>query len=540
MFIFRYFIFLALITSSFCTLSRPTENWYMIIENNIDNEYFVTSVDLDYRFTGPSQLSKYAANNISIGYMGKNEMHISPTTKIYMDVWLVDSPVDYPYIGNRCMVGNGCPNSYIAPDVVAKDGFYHLYQEKTVRESNYVRPAFSQSFYEYLKNKSINGSDTFHLYTCYTRNDYDINNNQTCQDVGGKTENLDLTATKVAHLKLKSTNALQEIFVDSNGNPILGLGSKFCEIATINKQNGVMCALGEYDFKGSIDSFGSSKLGIRVNVSPTIMNNKLISKNDLLIGNGNNKWQTFDDNTSSITNYLKLTDLLGQSDDKIYIFMANSFLKKIIDNKIDLSRSQDMFTFLFKNNVAPQSGYYEFTPSNTLIIKPRDYGISIVSKDLVSKPHREGKVGDKEPPLLFDYIVTTSAFRQADKITASVEGPQTTIRGQPYCLFTSKDKKINVPFSAYLSYTNERGQKISARSACNNAPVDLKDALWTETTWPYPYHLEGYFYRTDLQLSFPMNEGTSLYSLEGEDWIGVVEASGYVNVFAEWSGPDIH
>ena len=37
-----------------------------------------------------------------------------------------------------------------------------------------------------------------------------------------------------------------------------------------------------------------------------------------------------------------------------------------------------------------------------------------------------------------------------------------------------------------------------------------------------------------------MNEGTSLFSMEGEDWIGVVEASGYVNVFAEWSGTDIY
>ena len=68
----------------------------------------------------------------------------------------------------------------------------------------------------------------------------------------------------------------------------------------------------------------------------------------------------------------------------------------------------------------------------------------------------------------------------------------------------------------------------------------LKEALWMQTTWPYPYQLEGYFYRTYLQLTFPMNEGTSLFSMEGEDWIGVVEASGYVNVFAEWSGTGVH
>ena len=122
----------------------------------------------------------------------------------------------------------------------------------------------------------------------------------------------------------------------------------------------------------------------------------------------------------------------------------------------------------------------------------------------------------------------------------AVEGPQVTLRGQPYCLFSSRDKKINVPFSAYLTYTNESGSKVKTRTACDNVPISIKEALWTQTTWPYPYQLEGYFYRTDLQLTFPMNEGTSLFSMEGEDWIGVVEASGYVNVFAEWSGTDVH
>ena len=149
-------------------------------------------------------------------------------------------------------------------------------------------------------------------------------------------------------------------------------------------------------------------------------------------------------------------------------------------------------------------------------------------------------MGDKEPPLTFDYIVTTSAFRQANKITAAVEGPKTTIRGQSYCLFSSKDKKINVPFSAYLTYTDEGGSKVKNRTACDNVPISIKEALWTKTTWPYPYQLEGNFYRTDLQLTFPMNESASLFSMEGEDWIGVVEARGYVNVFAEWSGTDIH
>ena len=34
-------------------------------------------------------------------------------------------------------------------------------------------------------------------------------------------------------------------------------------------------------------------------------------------------------------------------------------------------------------------------------------------------------------------------------------------------------QKINVPFSAYLSYLPPKWTKISARSACNNVPIDL-------------------------------------------------------------------
>ena len=67
----------------------------------------------------------------------------------------------------------------------------------------------------------------------------------------------------------------------------------------------------------------------------------------------------------------------------------------------------------------------------------------------------------------------------------------------PY--LTLKIKKINVPFSAYLTIPMKVKKK---RTACDNVPISIKEALWTQTTWPYPYQLEGYFYRTDLQLTF--------------------------------------
>lgn len=85
-----------------------------------------------------------------------------------------------------------------------------------------------------------------------------------------------------------------------------------------------------------------------------------------------------------------------------------------------------------------------------MIIKPRDYGISIIPADFNPNQSKTGKVGNDEPPIEFNYIVTTSGPRQADAITAKVEGPMTTLKGQPYCLFSSNDDKLKVPFSAYL------------------------------------------------------------------------------------------
>ncbi|MDE4771644.1 hypothetical protein PXW85_26915, partial [Klebsiella pneumoniae] len=42
-----------------------------------------------------------------------------------------------------------------------------------------------------------------------------------------------------------------------------------------------------------------------------------------------------------------------------------------------------------QNTTSPESGWYEFSTSNTLIIKPRDFSISIISDEYTSAPSRE-------------------------------------------------------------------------------------------------------------------------------------------------------
>ena len=521
---------LLLFATFFCKASEF--NFPIIfIENNIDNEYFIAPPTATPRFSGANVFTKYSLDQQdSLGYMGYTG---GPGTNDYLDIWLENSPIRSPFVGQRCMRNaTACPkDGMLKADYILDNGAYHIPITTTSGGAGTARGIFSDSMYHFIKQLSIGTTQTLDYFFCYTKKDYDPKLGQTCQSINGKTNNHIFHVTKTGHMTLKSTNALQEIFVDSNGNAILGLGSKFCENTVIGKQEGIMCALVDYDFKGEIDK--KFNIDIILKLNPILGNLNSTANKALMIGDGDNYWVVGKSGAD-------MEKIIHSGNGEIYLFMGKAFLKDIIDRKVDLSKSQELFTFLIDNKNLSQSGYYEFTPSNTLIIKPRDYGISIVSKEMINKPYREGKVGDKEPPLTFDYIVTTSAFRQANKITAAVEGPQITLRGQSYCLFSSKDKKINVPFSAYLTYTDQRGSKVKTRTACDNVPISIKEALWTQTTWPYPYQLEGYFYRTDLQLTFPMNEGTSLFSMEGEDWIGVVEASGYVNVFAEWSGTDVH
>ncbi|OAT45150.1 CFA/I fimbrial minor adhesin [Proteus hauseri ATCC 700826] len=519
-------LFLMLTLFSTFSYSAVTyKNSIVFIENNIDNEYFITPKTTDPRFSGANVFTKYSATNqLSLGYMGYGG---SIPLYNYFDIWLENSPIKMPFIGNRCWrTYKDCPADGVQrPQQMLNDGMYRAYMNTHGGEAGIPRGIFSDSFYQYIRQLPIGAVELFNYFSCYTKKDYNPSLGETCRSVKGTVYEQSFAITKEGHIKLKSTNALQEIFVDSEGNAILGLGSKFCDLG----KDEVICKMVDYNFSGS--AFSSMYLSMKVDTATLKFTP---APSDIYLSSAGVAPLYYYSSTTSVPLLMKI------GDGGVYVHFKKSFLKKLIQRNVDLSKSQDLFTFSFTNTAVPQSGFYEFTPSNTIIIKPRDYGVSIVSKDLVNKPYREGKVGNKAPPLIFDYIITTSAFRQADKITASVEGPQTTIRGQPYCLFTSKDKKINVPFSAYLSYTSQNGQKISARSACNNAPVDLKDALWAQTTWPEPYQSEGSFYRTDLQLSFPMDEGVSLFSLEGEDWLGVVEASGYVNVFAEWTGPDVH
>lgn len=512
---------------SFASQATNVSNSYFFIENQVDGEYFITPQSTDPRFSGASVFTKYASSSqLSQGYMGYTNLFLSNS---YADIWLEDSPIARPFIGNRCMnSGSGCPSNGYLPGHIADDGVYHVEINTTTGEALYARGIFSSSSYEYFRNIAVGTAETYKYRFCSTRTDYDPAAGQSCSSVGGTQHSHDFTITKTGNLRLESTNALQEIFIDSNGNPSMGQGSQFCSVGYIGTVNGAICKLVSYQMQGST----LSPMRISMKVDTTSLGFTPAATTIRLSADGASNWVNYSATTAAST-------LLKAGDGGIYVFFSQTFLKNLIDQSVDMAHSENFFTFLFTSTVAPQSGYYEFSPSNTIILRPRDFGISITSKDLVANPQREGKVGSEESPIVFDYVVTTSGPRQADAITAQVSGPTEQKSGRPYCIFSSSDGKFRVPFSAYLAYTNDSGQTISSRSSCDDVPISLNAARWVETPWAEPYQDDGSFYRTDLSLSFPMNEANSMFTMEGEDWMGVVSATGEVKVTATWTGADI-
>ncbi|XDZ52327.1 hypothetical protein AB8Q18_04560 [Neisseriaceae bacterium CLB008] len=511
-------------------VAAVSENSFMFVENQVDNEYWVAPRKLDPRFSGANVFTKYPSRQDSLGYMQQSLNGM--TTAQYLDLWLENSPINAPFVGNRCRNGStNCPSSGVwVADHINSKGAFKIRQTSTVGESGNTRAIWSDNFYEYLRGLSINAPVTLQYNACRTRNEYNPSLGQTCASVGGTVREDQFTISKTTHVNLESTNALQELFIDSNGNPTIGLGSQLCTVGMVSNVNGAICKLVSYKLTGNEII---PQVDMYMKVNPIIGFTPSASSIRISGGQSGDAWYNYSTTTTDARNIIK------PGGDGVYVFFSNVFLKDLITRGVDLTNSKDFFTFSFDSSVNPQSGFYEFSPSNTILLRPRDYGISIVDKDLVLNPTRTGKVGNTEPPIEFEYIVSTSGPRQANEITAQVTGPvHRSNRGVNYCLFSSPDNKIQVPFSAFLSYVDATGRTIKERNSCGDEPMDILPARWEETPWSNAPQ-EGSFFRTHLKLTFPMNESSSLFSLSGEDWIGVVRAQGEVRVKAIWRGNDV-
>lgn len=518
-----------LVLTSIGVHAKDVNNQFVFIENENGAEYFITPESLEPRFSGANVFTRYGGDKQrSLGYMGSSGLL---ALNAWADIWIENSPINRPFIGNRCMnSASNCPaNGYIPAGYMAHDGIYHTMINTSSGEARYARGIFSDSAYAYFKDMHIGGVEIYKYKFCSTKNNYDPARGQTCASVGGEVTTHNFLITKAGHIRLESTNSLQEVLIDSNGKPSVGPGSQSCHIGYLNKDTGIVCKRISYELTGNT----LPKMRINMKVDETKVGFSPKPSSIMMSPDGMSNWQNY-----NATSHIE--DLFSSGRHGVYVFFSQTFLRQLINQGVDLTNSKDFFTFLFTNTAVPQSGFYEFSPSNSVTFSPRHYGISIVSRDLDPSPKREGRVGKAQPPIEFDYVVTTSGPRQADMVYAQVIGPTKMLNGQAYCIFSNPAGDLEVPFPASLSWTLANGKTTTEQANCDAYPKMLNTARWVQKPAANPSQSDGYDYSTDLKLTFPMDDPLSRTSLDGRNWSGTVSASGEVLVSATWTGDDIH
>ena len=509
---------------------------FVFVENNADDNFFVTPGGArDPRMTGANRWTglKYTGSGTiyqqSLGYIDNGWNTVVNVNWMY-DMWLEDAPFSYPLSGLRCINWySGCnmETSLIQPQVTDAAGFYGVNAGSGTKWSHGM---MTDSFYQYLQQMSVGGSFSMTINTCQTSVKYDATTGARCKDQASGTWHVrKVTHTKAASLKLINTHALAEIFINSDGVPTLGEGNADCRTQTIGSLSGLSCKMVNYNLQHN----GLSNTYIHI--FPSINNSALASAvglYDMQFSLNGNSWKP----VSGISQYYTFNEM--KNSDSIYVFFSSNFFKQMVKLGISDVNTKDLFNFRFFNTDVSESGWYEFSTSNTLIIKPRDFSISIISDEYTSAPTREGYVGVGEPSLDFGYIVTTSGQTAADEVHIKVTGPTQTINGYPYCIFSSPDETAKVPFPAHLSFVTQDGTTKKIETGCGGFWHIMTDALWLTTPWTDISGAVGQMDKTTVKFSIPMDDPVSLRTVDANGWFGEVSASGEIHVMAEWRNID--
>ena len=506
---------------------------FVFVENNSDDNFFATPGGvLDPRMTGASRWTglKYTGSGTiyqqSLGYID-NGYNTGLNANWKFDMWLENSPVSNPLSGLRCInwyAGCDMATSLILPQVTDANGFYGV--TVTSGGQKWMHGMMSDAFYQYLQQMPVGGSMSMTINACQTSVSYDASSGARCKDqASGAWYVRKVTHTKAANLKLINTHSLTEVFINSDGIPTLGEGSSNCRAQTIGTRSGLSCKMVNY----ALQHNGLSNTSIHI--FPAINNTSLTSAvniYDMQFSLDGNSWKP----VSSNAYYYTFNEM--KSSDSVYIFFSSNFFKQMVALGISDINTKDLFNFRFQNTTSPESGWYEFSTSNSLIIKPRDFSISIISDEYSSSPSREGYVGAGQPSLDFGYIVTTSGKTAADEVLIKVTGPSQSIAGRSYCLFSSADGVTKVPFPGLLTFTTQTGTTKNYDAGCDDSWRDMTDALWLTTPWTDASGDIGVMNKTTVKFSIPMNDNISLRTVDDDGWFGEVSASGEIHVQATW------
>lgn len=498
-------------------------NAYVFVENNIDHEYFISSKYLDPRFSGTNMWSKYASNQVSLGYTGLHlEAHNSN-----VDMWLENANITTPFQGIRCLItGATCPSTgFIPPETLDNSGIYKAKSGVGFTNGSYAFASFSQNAYQYFNRLAVGSTDSFQFHYCKTSEDYNPKAGERCKDQAASTSYwgyANFNVTKIAHIKLSRTNAASEIWVATDGTPSLSPGAQECYETVVTNVAGVACKMVNYEMQTSETLPAAIHLKMNVNTNSLGFTPYT---SDLRISGDGSSWYNY--GSATYASYIFKPDNKG-----LYIFFSRPFFQKMVNNGGNIQSNEGTFTFNFANTVSPESGYYEFTAATQLDILPREYSISI-NPIGASANQQHGIIGSEEN-IAFNYKIMLSAPRMADLVTAQVLGNSAQVSGKNYCVF--KDDKYEVAIPSYLSYTQANGAVQDIANACGDPAIPITQALWQEVPWDV--NNSGFFYSTQLKFWMPMNDPISEKTIEGGFWHGVVNAEGEIEVKAKWIGVD--
>lgn len=506
---------------------------YVFVENQSDNNFFVTPGSiLDPRMTGANSWTglKYGGSGVKyqvgLGYIddGSNRV-LSAGNKF--DMWLEGFPVSHPMTGLRCInwyKGCNLDTSLISPEATDDKGFYGV--SVTSGDAKWSHGMLSDSFFLFLEQQAVGSRFSMLINSCQTRINYNASAGERCKDQStGYWYERKVTHVKAAHLRFVNTNALAEVFINSDGIPTLGEGSTDCHSQVIGKVNGLACKMVNYNLQTN----GLSNVSIHI--FPAIANASLqsaIKSEDMQFSLDGNSWKK----VNGISSYYTFNDLKSSSN--IYVFFSSNLFKNLVKLGLSDTESNGLFNFRFHNDLSPESGWYEFSTSNRIIIKPRNFSVSIRSDDYSIAPSREGKVGASAPDLEFGYIVNTSGKTAADNVQIKVTGPSQYVNGRPYCIFSSADGQTRVPFPAHLSFTTSNNAEKNIATGCDDTWHDMTDALWIGTPWSDASDGTGILNKSTVKFAIEMNNPISLKSIDNRDWYGDVSASGEIHVKATW------
>lgn len=512
-------------------LGSYTNPSLMFVENTVSNQYWITplqspkpqlmglsNTNIPATLAAPSSMVK--------GFLSDgNKLTLTPGN--YLDMWLEAGPVEQPLEGLSCNGASlNCKGmSGFSPELTDSQGFYRV--KIPVEQHFHPQGILSESVFQYLRQLPIDHQFSFDLNYCQTSDFYAPQQHQRCVDTpSGKWFHSRVRFTKVAHLRVIPVQDSTTVSINSDGQPDLDENNNGdCHTQVVSGKSGISCQV----FRSSFQSNGISNSSIALN--PRIIRADLAAKldqGDLQFSLNGKDWHLISgQGETNIFNELKTSQ-------GIYLFYSKNYFRQSTALGLSNQSSPPVVAFYLSNSLAPDSGRYFLPVVKQLKIKPMAFSISIYSQEGNPNITRRGEVGNGQRALEFDYVVVTRGQTAADKIEVKVDGPSNRLQNQAYCIFTSDDKAIRVPFPAFIRYQNRGQITHQIASGCDNQWHDISDISWLNQIMYDAIGRKGEVNKSNLQFSIAMNDPISGKTVDGKTWFGSVSASGEIHVKASW------